>query len=114
MCVFRVFQLPSGCEARLFIKFAAILFFLVKELALALNRKGGHGVQLMPGTAELFLLLFTDDVVLLSDTAVGLQNHLNAFAKRRGADRLKLNVNVSKTKIVVVRKAGYLAARENW
>ena len=30
----------------------------------------------MKGTAKVFLLLFVVDVILLSDTAVGLQNQL--------------------------------------
>ena len=38
---------------------------------------GKHGIQLQPGLVELFLLLFADDLALLSSTAMGLQNQLN-------------------------------------
>ena len=45
----------------------------VNEVALELNTKGRHGVQWKSGAAELFLLLFAGDVILLSDTAAGPQ-----------------------------------------
>ena len=60
----------------------------------------------------MFLLLFADDVILLSDTVVGLQNQLNAL--KQEADRLFLNVNLDKTNIMVFRKGGHHSVYEKW
>ena len=46
---------------------------------------------------ELFILLFADDIVLLSDTIVGLQNQLDVLA--RSCARLDLRVYLDKTKL---------------
>ena len=51
-----------------------------------------------------------DDVVLLSETVIGLQTQLNSL--QRASSSLQLNVNMSN--IVVFRKGGYLGARERW
>ena len=67
---------------------------------------------MLPGEIELFLLMFADDIALLSSTPVSLQNQLNVLCE--AADRLGLLVNVEKTKIVVFRNGGYLARAERW
>ena len=36
-----------------------------------MNENGRHGVQLMPDPTSIFMLLFADDVVLMSDTVPG-------------------------------------------
>ena len=61
---------------------------------------------------ELFILLFADDIVLLSDTIVGLQNQLDVLA--RNALNLDLHVNLDKTNIVIFRNGGYIAKKEVW
>ena len=73
---------------------------------------GKHGVQLHPDIIKLFIMLFADDVVLLSYTPVGLQHQLNLLA--RNADALDLTVNLEKSNIVVFRNGGYLARCEKW
>ena len=50
---------------------------------------------------ELFILLFADDIVLLSDTILGLQNQLDVLA--RNCARLDLYVNLDKSNIVIFR-----------
>ena len=60
---------------------------------------GKHGIQLIPGAIEIFLLLFADDVILLSNTIEGLQNQLDSL--KREADRLYLMVNVEKKRSYV-------------
>ena len=62
--------------------------------------------------AEVFLLQFADDVALVSLTPGGLQNQLNNF--KAEADRLKLEVNLAKTSIIVFRKGGHLSRHERW
>ena len=59
-----------------------------------------------------FILLFVDDLTLLASTVIGLQNQLNALSI--AAKRLGLTVNLDKSKVMVFRKGGYLAAKERW
>ena len=59
---------------------------------------------------ELFILLFADDIALLSDTIVGLQDQLDVLA--RSCSRLDLHVNLDKSNIVIFRKGAYIAKRE--
>ena len=58
--------------------------------------------------SEIFILalLFADDIILLSDTAIGLQNQLNILY--RSSEKLKVNFDLSN--IIVFRKVGCLAA----
>ena len=86
--------------------------FFINELATTVRDKGTHGVQFVQGMAEVFLLLFADDVALVSLTPGGLQNQLNNL--KAEADRLKLEVNLAKTSIIVFRKGGHLSRHERW
>ena len=90
-----------------------LLFSLfIDELARDIIKNGRHGIQLLPDMLELFILLFADDIVLLSDTIVGLQNQLDVLA--RNCARLGLHVNLDKSNIVIFRNGGYIAKREKW
>ena len=90
-----------------------VLFSLfINDLTSEITRYGRHGVQLSGNALELFILLLADDVVLLSETVVGLQTQLSNL--RRAAESLQLKVNMSKSNIIVFRKGGYLSARERW
>ena len=90
-----------------------ILFALfINELANDIIESGKHGVTLSPDFIQMFIMLFADDVVLLSTTVVGLQRQLNILYNT--ACRLNLTVNQDKSKIVIFRKGGYIAQRENW
>ena len=71
-----------------------------------------HGMQLIPGSVEIFSLLYTDDVIFVSDTVCGLQNQLNVLFHT--ANRLSLFVSMDKSKIVVFRNGGHIALREKW
>jgi hypothetical protein len=90
-----------------------ILFSLfINELAIQVIINGRHGVTFSVDTFQLFIMLLADDVVLLSETVVGLQTQLNSLCD--AASLLQLKVNLSKSNIIVFRKGGYLAARESW
>eukprot|EP00745_Piridium_sociabile_P032735 TRINITY_DN5549_c0_g1_i12.p1 TRINITY_DN5549_c0_g1~~TRINITY_DN5549_c0_g1_i12.p1 ORF type:complete len:436 (-),score=19.73 TRINITY_DN5549_c0_g1_i12:134-1441(-) len=84
----------------------------VNELAVELAKKGKHGIQIIPNAVEIFLLLFADDIILLSDTVSGLQNQLSVLKEE--ADRLGLTVNLDKTDIMVFRMGGHLSIWERW
>ena len=86
--------------------------FFINEIAVELSKNGKHGIQLIPGAIEIFMLLFADDVILLLSTPAGLQNQLNHL--KIEADRLYLTVNLYETNILVFRMGGHLAARERW
>ena len=59
----------------------------------------------------LYLFLFADDSVLISETPDGLQNLIDSF--KLYCDKWKLTVNVSKTKVVAFKK-GRLPANLNF
>ena len=105
-CTTEEFSCPVGLKQGECIS-PLLLSFFIKELATAVGEKGTHGVQFVQGMAEVFSLLFADDVVLVSLTPGGLQNQLNNL--KAEADRLKLEVNLAKTSIVVFRRGGHLS-----
>ena len=90
-----------------------VLFsLLINELANEIVLKGKHGITLSPDILQILIMLFADDVVLLSNTIVGIQQQLSVL--RDTAERLHLVVNLDKSQVVIFRKGGYIAAREKW
>ena len=89
-----------------------IFSLLISETANFIRNNGKHGVQLIPGQDEISLLLFADDIVLLSSTPTGLQNQIISLEK--ASSSLGLVVNLEKTKVMVFRKGGHIAATEKW
>ena len=90
-----------------------VLFTLfIEELANEIRNRGRHGIQLFPDLTELFILLFADDIILLSDSTCGLQTQLNILQET--ANKLGLVVNLDKSNIVVFRNGGHLALNEKW
>ena len=63
---------------------------------------GRHGVSLTSDCVQLVILLFADDMILLSETVIGLQTQLNNLFS--AASRLQLKVNMNKSNIVVFRE----------
>ena len=59
---------------------------------------------------EVFLLLFADDIFLISDTVMGLQNQLDVLSP--ACKDLFLGINIDKTKLMVFRKGGVLGSHE--
>ena len=89
-----------------------VLFSLfINDLALDINN-GRHGVSLSSDFVQLVILLFADDMILISETVIGLQTQLISLFS--AASRLQLKVNMNKNNIVVFRKGGYLGARVRW
>ena len=95
-CISKSFRsdigLKQGCPL------SPTLFGLyIDKLEEWLNLQGGDGVQL--GEFVIKLLLYVDDLVLISKSAHGLQMHLYAleiFCRVVG-----MQVNISKTKIII-------------
>ena len=90
-----------------------VLFSLfINELAMEIIQKGKHGIQIIPDLLEILILMFADDMILLSDTVTGLQNQLKIL--HSSASKLGLIVNLDKSNIVVFRNGGYISEREQW
>ena len=69
----------------------------IDEMAEYLEKKGGKGAQL--GGTQIPLLLYADDIVLISDSPEEMQKHLNIlriFALDSG-----MSVNLGKTKTMI-------------
>jgi hypothetical protein len=89
-----------------------IFSLFISEVADHVRKHGKHGFQLFPGFEEIFLLMFADDIVLLSSTPTGLQNQISSLEV--ASKSLGLTVNMNKTKIMVFRKGGHIASKEKW
>ena len=84
----------------------------INEFANEVERSGLRGVQLFPDLVEILLLLFADDLALISDSVLGLQRLLNllySFCKTKD-----LIVNILKTKVAIYKNGGTLAKTEKW
>ena len=57
-------------------------------------------------------MLFADDIILMAATIAGLQNQMNVL--HDCTQRLHLNVNLSKTKVMIFRKGSNLSNKEQW
>jgi len=73
-------------------KIAAQLFFLlINELANEVEQHGKHKITLPPYFIQILIMPFADDVLLISNTVVGLQQQLNTL--RNAAHKLVILVN---------------------
>ena len=99
--------LKQGCLA------SPILFSIfINEFAKEVENSGLRGVQVFPDLVEILLLMFADDLVLISDTVMGFQRLLNlmySFCQVNG-----LIVNTIKTKVMGYKNGGILAKTERW
>ena len=64
------------------------------------------------GLISIFLLMYADDTVLISESSAGLQSMLDALLSYNR--EWKLSLNVTKTKIVVFRNGGVLRENDKW
>ena len=93
--------------------FSLLIFsLLISEVADFVRENGKHGIQLIPVFEQIFLLLFADDVVLVSSTPGGLQNQIKI--EKKTSESLGLRVYLDKTKVMIFRKGGHIAAGEKW
>ena len=91
--------------------FSPTLFsFLLNELALDIAQNGMYVVQLTPDVVQILIMLFADDVLLTSYCVAGFQRQIDVL--KHFADNFFMTIKISKTKIIVFRKGGFLAASE--
>ena len=74
--------------------------FNINQLARTLEQSAAPGITLVD--TEIKCLLFADDLVLLSPTKEGLQQHLDLL--HSSSQTWALTVNLSKTKIMIFEK----------
>ena len=77
--------------------FTHLFGLYIEEISEYIERGGGSGAGLAGVTIPI--LLYADDIVLISDSPEGLQRHLNAL-KLFCTDK-ELFVNLNKTKVMV-------------
>jgi hypothetical protein len=105
------FECPQGVKQGCMMS-PLIFSLLINDVAEKVSKNGKHGIQFLPGLQEIFLLLFADDICLISTTPAGLQNQINNLEK--ASEALGLSVNLNKTKIMIFRKGGHLSKAEKW
>ena len=67
-----MFDCPQGLRQGCVLS-PTLFSILINEIATNVANEGKHGIQLLPGLIELFILLFADDGALLSCSPHGLQ-----------------------------------------
>ena len=82
----------------------------INDLEIYLQQNPNAGLSLEQ--ISIYLLMFADDAVILSDSIEGLQSSLNYL--EMFCIKWNLTVNIDKTKIVVFRKGGQLSNTERW
>ena len=105
------FECPIGLKQGCVL--SPLLFnIFISEVSRSINLEGLHGLQLVPNENILNHLFYADDNCIFSTTPRGLQSKLNIIHSM--SQRLGLEVNLDKTKIIVFRKGGFLGKNEKW
>jgi hypothetical protein len=88
-----------------------ILFsFYINDFEMCFIRENCPSVELQ--LVNIFLLMYADDTVLISETPDGLQSMLDALYSY--TKEWNLTVNIDKTKILVFRNGGKVNDKEKW
>ena len=100
------FDCPIGLKQGCLL--SPVLFSIfINELADKMSKSGIKGLQFFPEILEILLIMFDDDVALLSDTIIGLQRQLSVL--QEFCDDYNIYVNTTNTKILVFKNGGKLA-----
>ena len=75
-----------------------------------LMKNGSDSIEI--GMLNLFLILYADDTVIISESAEGLQKQSNDLYDY--CNEWKLKANTLKTKIVIFRNRGKVQATDKW
>lgn len=84
----------------------------ISELVNDMNSSRVSGVQVMPNDKDYNCLLFADDLSIIADTVIEMQKKIKVLEEY--CIKWKMQVNLTKSKIVVFRNGGYLKESEKW
>ena len=84
--------------------------FFINDFEIQFIKDGCVPVELQD--IHLFILMYADDMVLLSETIDGLQQMLNTLSSY--TKDWNLEVNIDKTKIVIFRNGGIVKDNKRW
>eukprot|EP00745_Piridium_sociabile_P032248 TRINITY_DN54259_c0_g1_i1.p1 TRINITY_DN54259_c0_g1~~TRINITY_DN54259_c0_g1_i1.p1 ORF type:complete len:488 (+),score=9.92 TRINITY_DN54259_c0_g1_i1:311-1774(+) len=84
----------------------------LSELELELNVYGARGIDIFADPLGIFLLMYADDIALVSDSITDLQRKINCLEKY--CSKWGLTVNMDKTKVVVFKNGGFVKNCEKW
>ena len=104
------FNCPVGLKEECLLS-PMVFSIFIADLAEHIQNSSSRGIQLLPDIVEVFLLLFVDDIALISDTIGGLQKQLDIllpFCKDN-----KIIVNIIKNKVMVFRRGGIISSEKN-
>ena len=104
-------ECPAGVKQGC--KLSPILFaLLINEVAKQVKTICRGGYQFLPDTEIIRMLLFADDIALLSLTPANLQHAIDVLEVT--ASQMGLKINIQKTKVMVFRKGGFLGKSERF
>ena len=105
------FDCPIGLKQGCLL--SPVLFSIfINQLSDKMSESGIKGLQFFPEITEILLMLFADDVILFSDTVVGLQRQQSIL--EYFCDDFHVEVNTTKIKVVVFKNGANLARTETW
>ena len=110
-CQSESFTCPLGLKQGCLLSPNLFSLFMT-EISIEINKRGLDGITFINNFDTIFHLLFADDIILVSDSVIGLQNQINILESQ--SIRLGLSINENKTEIVIFRKGGYIAKNEKW
>lgn len=86
--------------------------FYVNDFEINFIKNNCPSIELHVQMINIFLLIFADDMVVIAETPARLQSMLNTLNEY--TIEWDLNVNVSKTKVVIFRNGGKMSDLESW
>ena len=90
-----------------------LLFSLfLSELQSELINSTTKGIDIFSDPIGVLLLMYADDLALVSDNVIDLQRKIDCLEKY--CNKWGLTVNMSKTKVVVFKNGGFVKESEKW
>ena len=97
------FYCPNGLKQGCMLS-PALFTVIINKFAEMIENSGIQGIQLFPEGIQILILLFADDIALISDNISGLQKQLNLLPVFGYCMESKLAMNIDKTKVMLFKK----------
>ena len=89
-----------------------IFALFINDLCTLLREKSDDGIFITPDVADIFCLMYADDIANCAETRVRLQRQVNLIGEV--CDSRDMTINLNKTEITVFRNGGSLRDYEQW